>query len=171
MEIQQYYYFIIPLIILQSIAGVGILVVGTPLLLLLNFSIIEIMSFLLPISIFTSVVNIFFIKLFNKNKLKFYLDNNIKKYFLFFCLPGIFLGINLIKNFQDYFSFELLVSSIIIISLIIKYKYENLIKKISAFYIKIILLIIGIIHGVSNSGGTLLSLFIVSSSDNKKNQF
>ena len=170
MEIQQYYYFIIPLIILQSIAGVGILVVGTPLLLLLNFSIIEIMSFLLPISIFTSVVNIFFIKLFNKNKLKFYLDNNIKKYFLFFCLPGIFLGINLIKNFQDYFSFELLVSSIIIISLIIKYKYENLIKKISAFYIKIILLIIGIIHGVSNSGGTLLSLFIVSSSDNKKNQ-
>ena len=90
MEIQQYYYFIIPLIILQSIAGVGILVVGTPILLLLNFNIIEIMSFLLPISIFTSVVNIFFIKLSNKNKFKFYLDNNIKKYFFFFVYQEFF---------------------------------------------------------------------------------
>ena len=61
-------------------------------------------------------------------------------------------------------------SSIIIISLLIKYKYEHLVKKISAFYIKMILLIIGIIHGVSNSGGTLLSLFLVSNSEYKKNQ-
>ena len=57
MEIQQYYYLIIILIILQSIVGIGVLVVGTPLLLLLNYEIIEIMSFLLPISILTSFIN------------------------------------------------------------------------------------------------------------------
>ena len=170
MEIQQYYYLIIILIILQSIVGIGVLVVGTPLLLLLNYEIIEIMSFLLPISILTSFINFFLIKIFNKNKLKFYLDSNIKKYFFIYCLPGIFLGIYLIKNFQNYLNFELLVASIILISLLIKYKYENLFKNLPDFYSKIILTLIGVIHGISNSGGTLLSLFLISNSEDKKNQ-
>ena len=170
MDIQQYYFLVIILIILQSIVGIGVLVVGTPLLLLLNYEIIEIMSFLLPISILTSFINFFLIKIFNKNKLKFYLDSNIKKYFFIYCLPGIFLGIYLIKNFQNYFNFELLVASIILISLLIKYKYENLVKNLSDFYSKIILSLIGVIHGISNSGGTLLSLFLISNSEDKKNQ-
>lgn len=170
MEIQQYYYLIIILIILQSIVGIGILVVGTPLLLLLNYEIIEIMSFLLPISILTSLLNFFLIKIFNKNKFTFYLDVNIKKYFFLFCLPGIFLGIYVIKNFQNYFNFELLVASIILISLAIKYKYENSIKNLSAFNSKIVLTLIGVIHGISNSGGTLLSLFLISNVEDKKNQ-
>ena len=90
MEIQQYYYLIIILIILQSIVGIGVLVVGTPLLLLLNYEIIEIISFLLPISILTSFINFFLIKILNKNELRFDLDSNIKKYFFIYCLPGIF---------------------------------------------------------------------------------
>ena len=102
MEILQSYYIIIPLVILQSIAGVGILVVGTPLLLLLNYSIIQIMSFLLPISLLTSLFNIFFIKLVNKKKTKFQLDVDIKKIFFLYCLPGVFLGIMIIKYFQNY---------------------------------------------------------------------
>ena len=170
MEIQQYYYLIIILIILQSIVGIGVLVVGTPLLLLLNYEIIEIISFLLPISILTSFINFFIIKLLNKNKLRFYLDSNIKFFFFIYCLPGIFLGIYFIKNFQAYFNFELLVASIILISLLIKFKYENLFKNLSDFYSKIILTLIGVIHGLSNSGGTLLSLFLISNSEDKKNQ-
>ena len=59
-------------------------------------------------------------------------------------------------------NFELLVASIILISLLIKYKYENLIKNLPDFYSKIILSLIGVIHGISNSGGTLLSLFLIS---------
>jgi len=170
MDIQQYYYLIIILIIFQSIVGIGILVVGTPLFLLLNYEILEIMSFLLPLSIVTSFMNLFFIQVFNKNKLKFYLNANIKKYFFLFCLPGIFLGIYLIKNFQNYLNFELLVASIILISLFVKYKYEHLIKNLSDFYSKIVLILIGVIHGISNSGGTLLSLFLISGSVDKKDQ-
>ena len=81
-----------------------------------------------------------------------------------------FFGVYLIKNFQSYFNFELLVASIILISLLIKYKYENLIKNLSDFYSKIVLTLIGVIHGLSNSGGTLLSLFLISSSVDKKDQ-
>jgi uncharacterized protein len=170
MEILQSYYIIIPLVILQSIAGVGILVVGTPLLLLLNYSIIQIMSFLLPISLLTSLFNIFFIKLVNKKKTKFQLDVDIKKIFFLYCLPGVFLGIMIIKYFQNYFNFELLVSVIIIISLLIKYKYKNLIYKLPPIFIKIILTFIGFIHGITNSGGTLLSLLLINNSNDNKDQ-
>ena len=96
MEIQQYYYLIIILIILQSIVGIGVLVVGTPLLLLLNYEIIEIISFLLPISILTSFINFFIIKLLNKNKLRFYLDSNIKNFFFYILLT---------RNFFRYLSY------------------------------------------------------------------
>ena len=53
---------ILLLIIFQSIIGVGILVLGTPILLLINFDIIDIISILLPISILTSFINLIFIK-------------------------------------------------------------------------------------------------------------
>ena len=101
MEIHQYFYLIIFLIILQSVVGVGILVVGTPLLLLLNYNIIDVISFLLPISIITSFINLFFIEVIHKNKFKFCLDSGINKNFFLHCVPGIFFGILLIKNFQE----------------------------------------------------------------------
>ena len=55
------------LVFLQSMAGVGILVIGTPLLLILNYEIIDIMSILLPISIMTSFLNLIYFKI-NKKK-------------------------------------------------------------------------------------------------------
>ncbi|MAU88838.1 MAG: hypothetical protein CMC40_02890, partial [Flavobacteriaceae bacterium] len=57
------------LAVLQSIVGVGILVIGTPFLLILNYDIISILSLLLPISIITSLLNLIFFKL-NKKKLE-----------------------------------------------------------------------------------------------------
>ncbi|MDB9739254.1 TSUP family transporter [Candidatus Pelagibacter sp.] len=170
MDIQQYFYLIILLIILQSVVGVGILVVGTPLLLLLNNNIIDIIDFLLPISIITSFINLIFIRMLYQKKLKFYFDNSIDKKFFLYCVPGIFFGIFLIKNFHNYLNFELLVSLIILLSLLIKYRFAFLIKNVSNFYIKSILAMIGILHGLSNAGGTLLSLFLTSDNNVNKNQ-
>lgn len=169
MEIQQYFYLFIFLIIVQSVVGVGILVIGTPLLLLLNFNFIDIISFLLPISIITSFINLFFIVVMHKKTFVFHLDTEINKIFFFYCLPGIFFGILLIKNFHDYLSFNLLVCSIILISLLIKYKFKSFIKNLSGLYKKTILILIGFLHGLSNVGGTLLSLFLISITDDKKN--
>jgi uncharacterized membrane protein YfcA len=45
---------------LQSVVGVGVLVLGTPLLLIFEYSIVESISILLPISILTSMVKIVF---------------------------------------------------------------------------------------------------------------
>ena len=57
------------LVILQSIVGVGILVIGTPILLIFNYNLIEIMEILLPVSICTSLINLSYLKI-NKKKLK-----------------------------------------------------------------------------------------------------
>ena len=58
MELFLILFLIPPLVIIQTIVGVGVLVLGTPILLLLNYNIIYAIDLLLPISIFTSLLNI-----------------------------------------------------------------------------------------------------------------
>ena len=55
------------LVILQTMAGVGILVLGTPILLLINYNMIDILGTLLPISILTSFINLTYFKLKKKS--------------------------------------------------------------------------------------------------------
>ena len=101
MEIEILYATTFLLVILQTIVGVGVLVLGTPLLLLLNYNIIEIMNILLPISITTSLLNYIYLKS-NKEKLKINLDKGIKKNFILIFLPGIFLGLFLKIKFWNF---------------------------------------------------------------------
>ena len=56
------YIVLILIISLQSIVGVGVLVLGTPIMLLLNYSMVEVLSILLPISIVTSLGNFLYFK-------------------------------------------------------------------------------------------------------------
>ena len=66
-EIQIIYSLIFLIVILQTIVGVGVLVVGTPVMLILNYNIIETMNLLLPISIITSFLNYSYLKSQKKN--------------------------------------------------------------------------------------------------------
>ncbi len=169
MEIQLIYLIIFVLAILQTIVGVGVLVLGTPILLILNYNILEIINLLLPISIMVSLSNYIYLK-YNKKKLKINLDKNIKKTFIVICVPGISIGLVLAREFFHYINFEILVSIIIIMSLIIKHKYENLMRALPLTINKIVLILISVIHGLTNSGGTLLTIFFTSFDKNKKNQ-
>ena len=56
------------------------------------------------------------------------------------------------------------------ISLIIKWKFQPRIEVLSISIKKFIVAIIGVIHGLSNSGGTLLTIFFTILNKNKKNQ-
>ena len=58
------------LVMIQSILGIGVLVLGTPTLLLLEFSMLDTMNYLLPISIITSLLNLIIIKI-KKNSFNF----------------------------------------------------------------------------------------------------
>ena len=68
---------LILLVSLQSIVGVGILVLGTPIMLLLEYNMTEILSTLLPISILTSLLNFTYFKL-KKKKWKLKLTLKLK---------------------------------------------------------------------------------------------
>lgn len=165
MEVILLYLIVFIISIIQSIAGVGILVLGTPIMLVLNYTIIETMFFLLPISIISSLSNLVLIDSIFKIKNK--VDLKLIKYFFIFCFPSIFFGLIIIKNFYEFINFNILVSIIIIFSIIIKIKLEKFIFNINKNSKKIITFFVGLIHGLTNSGGTLLSLFI--SGKDKKN--
>lgn len=160
------YILIFFLIIIQSIAGVGVLVIGTPLLLISNYNFIEILSILLPISIFTSFLNLIFLK-FNKKKFSIKIDRKLNLLFFVFCLPFIFAGLYIVKNFNEFINFKYLVSGVIFFSIIITNQKRFFIELNNNLKI-VFLSLIGFAHGASNAGGSLLSLFLTSNF--KKNQ-
>ena len=155
-------YFCI-IIIFQSIIGVGVLVLGTPFLLILKIDIVEIFFILLPISIITSLLNLFIIKFSNKS-----LDRStykeLKKFFII-CIPSIFAGLIILKLFNNYLNFKLLVALVIFFSIALIILKDKIKFRINFFRISI-LSVVGIIHGLTNSGGTLMSLAL--SVNNKK---
>ena len=156
-------YFCI-IIIFQSIIGVGVLVLGTPFLLILKFNIIEIFFILLPISIITSLLNLLIINFSNKS-----LDKStyaeFKKFFVI-CIPSIFIGLIILKLLNNYLNFKLLVAFVIFFSITLIILKDKIKFRINFFRISI-LSIVGVIHGLTNSGGTLMSLAL--SANNEKN--
>ena len=157
MDVLLLYLILFVISIIQSIVGVGILVVGTPIMLLMNFNILEIMKILLPISIISSVQNLIIIKFFYSKK-KIFFSKQLYNFFLF-CLPTLIIGIYIIENFSNKINFNILVSFIILISIYLKFTNNNVLileKKTKNFF----LLSIGFVHGITNSGGTLLTLFL-----------
>jgi uncharacterized protein len=151
---------------IQSIVGVGVLVLGTPILLLLDISMIQTMNYLLPVSIITSLFNIIVIK-YNKSDFFYYnLDRLI--FFFIICIPFVFVGLIILKYSNDLINYDYLVSIIIILTLIFRKKVSMIFKNLSFKFNIIILIIIGTIHGMTNSGGTLMSIFLINLNNSKK---
>ena len=147
-------FFII--IFVQSIVGVGVLVIGTPVLLIFGFEFKQVLSMLLPISILTSFINL--ILMTKTNKKKYLIDLVLVKDFFIICTPSIFIGIYLVKLFEDSINFGIIVGIIILISLTIKLLYEKKFLYHTSKLKNISLIVIGIVHGLSNSGGSILLL-------------
>lgn len=156
------------IIFLQSSIGVGILVLGTPFLLILDYEIVDIYFILLPISIITSFINLFVIANLNKYK-KISYPNYTKKFFLI-CLPSVFIGLLILKFFKIYINFKILVSLIIFISVFTVTFKKNIKIKID-FFQPYILSLVGIVHGLTNSGGTLMSLSLSSINDKEFSRY
>ena len=152
------------IIVFQSIIGVGVLVLGTPFLLILKFNMVEIFFIILPISIITSLINLTIINYSNKS-LEKSTYKEFKKFFII-CIPSIFLGLISLKFFESYINFKQLVSFVIFFSLILIILKDKIKFRINFFRISI-LSSVGVIHGLTNSGGTLMSLAL--SINNKKN--
>lgn len=150
---------IIILSIFQTIVGIGILVLGTPVLLLFGLEMIEVMTILLPLSIINSITNVIYLK---KKFKRVGIDFKMRNYFFLICLPGIFIGLIFLKIFNNVLNFNLLVAFVIWSFLAISFINKKKKIQISDAFKKGLIFLTGIIHGVTNSGGSLLSILIVN---------
>jgi len=147
---------IIFLSIFQSIFGVGLLFVGTPVFLLLGHSFGNTLELLLPLSITISFFQFFF----SEKKQKFFI-----KTFNFFCLPVVFLTTLLIFSYKITFKIEIAVSFVLIFFAIINLFKINIHYSLHKKTFKFSLILLGLIHGATNLGGSFLT--IISSRINK----
>ena len=146
----------------QSIFGIGLLALGTPLLLIGGFSFIEALFLLLPCSIAVSSLTFFLI---NKEYKK-YLDREVVKNFILYSIPGIIMGLIIIIFYELNLNFKILIGTTIIISIFLK----KFIKKKFIQTVKmrrVINLFIGFIHGISNMGGSFLSIYLLTMYNDK----
>lgn len=147
------------LITIQSIFGIGLLLFGTPTFIFIGYSFSETLSLLLPISMLISLIQIFFSK--KKNM-------NFVKNFNLFCIPSLVISIYFILNFSDKINFNLFISSMILFIFFVSL-FKNFFN-FKGYFTKFFLVLIGVVHGLSNLGGTLLSLMSVSLNRDDKDQ-
>jgi uncharacterized protein len=138
---------------IQSIFGVGMLLFGTPILLLLGYSFIDALSVVLPISIAISLLQVV--------KHVEHIDKVFFKNVLRYCIPVIVLFLALIASVKINVGF---IMGIFLLLVALKSFVPKIEQSLQAIvkYEKLYLLMTGFIHGVSNLGGSLLTVIIYS---------
>jgi len=146
--------------VIQSVVGVGILLFGTPTLLLMGYSYHETLYLILPSSILISLL-----QTINSYKL---LDHT--KCVYIYALPMVVIGLILITFVQNDAAIHYIVGSMLLmiglvrsVSFIKQYLKKFLMKNKASYHI-----IMGLIHGVSNMGGGML-VVLMSSLHEKRN--
>lgn len=139
--------------IFQSIFGVGLLLFGTPIFLILGNNFLDSLNILIPVSIMISFLQIKYANISYKK-------NDFIKKFNTITIPSLLIAlIFFVLNYEN-FNINLIVSLIIIFfSLINIFFGEKLIKKSDNLTIdNFVYLLIGLVHGMTNLGGSLLTL-------------
>jgi hypothetical protein len=137
--------------IIQSIFGTGVLLFGTPLLLIFGYSFHFALIILLPTSILISLLQL------KDNFIN--VDINYYKKLIIYCIPFIIISLyysGIISTQINYFIGILLV----IISLKNSIRLIDRLLKFLNQYENIYFILMGVLHGITNLGGSLLSASI-----------
>jgi uncharacterized protein len=141
--------------VVQSIFGIGILVFGTPTLLILGLNFSSVLSFLLPASFAIS-----FLQVVAPGHIRPSISTNL----YFICLPAIAIGLLLADQiflspwFKIAVGFALLASALTRISP----HFQLLLMAQLRIHTKGYHLLMGIVHGLTNLGGALLTILASS---------
>ena len=137
--------------IVQTLFGVGLLVFGTPTLLLMGYPFTTALLLLLPSSVLLSAIQIYV----GKNQIE------IKKEFIYYSIPPMLVGLIIVS--AGYFNWNLKLTIGVILVLITAIRafkrYHKYLSKIFSNNIKLYMIVMGAIHGISNQGGGLLTLY------------
>jgi len=154
--------YVIAIIILtaaiQSLFGVGVLLFGTPLLLLLGYPFSESLLILLPVSALINSLQI--VKDYR------YIDVKVYKNILLYSIPMIVIFLYLVSkinlNVSLFIGIFLILIALKDFSFFVKHWLNKLLSFDKLFYITM-----GVIHGVTNLGGALLTAKIFHTNLNK----
>jgi uncharacterized membrane protein YfcA len=144
--------------IIQSLLGIGVLLFGTPLLLLLGYSFFECLLIVLPVSVSINIVQIM-------GNYRF-IDFKIYKKILFFTVPLIILSLLLMDRIIINVS---IIIGIFLLFLALKdyvVIIERFMNKILS-YKKSYYIMMGVVHGITNLGGALLTAIVFNTNLNK----
>lgn len=133
---------------IQSIFGVGVLLFGTPILLLLGYGFVDALRILLPISIAINSLQI----------LKHYkfIDGHFYKNVLIYTIPFVVLFLFIVTTAK--INISILVGSFLV--LVALKNFSGKLEQILVSMVKherTYLAVMGIVHGMTNLGGSLLT--------------
>ena len=138
---------------IQSIFGVGMLLFGTPALLLLGYSFVDALGVVLPISIAISLLQVV--------KHVDYVDRDFFKNVLRYCIPLIVMCLALIASVKINVGFVMGLFLLLVALKSFLPKMEKALQSIVKFE-RLYLVVTGLVHGISNLGGSLLTVMIYS---------
>ena len=146
--------------IFQSVFGIGLLLIGTPTFLLIGYNFFDVLNLLLPFSITISLLQV----IYSKD-----IDLEFNKKILLYCIPALILALSILVKYENNIDFILLISfTIIFFSILNLSKFKNIIFNNSDQRINVSLVILGLIHGFTNLGGSFFTLICANINKQKK---
>ena len=145
--------------IFQSVFGIGLLLIGTPTFLLIGYNFFDVLNLLLPFSITISLLQV----IYSKD-----ISSEFNTKILLYCIPPLILALSILVKYENNIDFILLISfTIIFFSIINLSKFKNTIFNNNK-RINLGLIILGLIHGFTNLGGSFFTLICTNINKQKK---
>lgn len=151
------YILILILSVVQSLFGVGLLLFGTPIMLLMGYDYTQALLFLLPASAALSWSQV---KDLHQEKL----NGGYRKLFFMICLPLLFIGMFVATHLDIKWEIKLFVTIMLIVAFIIRTNssFCESLQALMKNNLPWALGVMGIIHGLSNMGGSILTPMVSS---------
>jgi uncharacterized protein len=137
--------------VVQSIFGAGVLLIGTPLMLLLGYPFVDVLIVLLPISLAMNVMKI--------TKYHAHIDLALLRKVMMLALPTIAVFLFLVTHVRINIGLIIGPFLLFIAFKSISATVEQILDRLMR-YENVYLLAVGIVHGTSNLGGSLLTALI-----------
>lgn len=144
---------------IQSVFGVGVLLFGTPVLLLLGYDFVESVTVLLPVSL---LINLFQIAKDHRS-----IDRDFYKKVLVYTLPFIVIFLLVVTSLT--IDIGLVVGAFLLF--VAAKDYYHQVNKVINFFVrheKVYLSVMGAVHGLTNLGGSLLTAIVHSKGYDKR---
>lgn len=148
------------LAVVQSLFGVGLLLFGTPILLLLGLPYEEVLGYLLPCSIIVSVMQVA-----TSGGLTF---EPIRRQFLAITAPAVLVATVAALVLGSPHQIRAVVGGMLLVTAVSRFgRLQPVLRRMVQRRRRLLLLGLGVIHGLSNLGGGILTVIVGSSFDDK----